>query len=942
MNKTLVICILIFFSAACSYAIVPPRNKDVKIPRYMLDNIKSNPGYYMPQRGLMSKVQRFREQKQAAQKLAKAATPYTPPFVHANIPVLCAQYSDVNAEWEIATMQQKLFGNWSTGSMRDYYAEVSYGQFDLIGQVHGWFQVSGNSEYYYDNSGHTGQLLRELFEISDNTIDFGQYDDDGPDGIPNSGDDDGYVDVMIIVHSGGGAEEGGNGIWSHSYVYSAYFGQAFTTSDIAANGGYIKIDEYTIQPAIEKGKMTEIGVFCHEFGHALGLPDLYDRDDEGETSAGVGNWCLMAGGSWGGDGNSAEYPSHMSAWCKEVLGWVEPIVVQENILQALLPAVEDTSVIYKLWSKGIIEPYQYNSGGNLGLKANVGKQYFLIENRRQKGFDQTIEGNGLLVWHVDNTVGYSQNDDETHKLVDLEEADGRRDLDYERNNGDDKDPFPGSTGNRFFNRLTNPNSLDYYDNVTKVAVNNISDSADSMYADLYINARDLGFVQYTLDDAGGNGNGYLDPGESGQIAITVNNFGADLHTVTAALSTTDPTVTITDSTAIYSFMAEDAETTTDADGFAIEALQDAYYHPIHCRLRLVDDQGEIATLNIIIMMENIYILLVDDSRNEIDANGIPIINYYRNALNDLNISYYDVWRVAQQGSPDIDELNKYGTVVWLTGSQATTLSAAEQNTIQTYLQGGGELFLSGQNIGDDLLGSGNDASRLFFENILHARHIQDNATSSPIIMVAGIDGDPISKTFRPYFFITEGDGANNNTSASAVAPDSLASPVLTYFGTGLMDKVSAIKYSGDDYRLVYFAFSFEGINEFGTKNITRKQMMGNVINWLQGTVNPISGIQNDQAHIAEQYVLYQNYPNPFNPQTSIDFYLPKTTSASIKVYDVLGREIITLLDKELKAGNQQVVWNGRDNTGNNVASGIYFYRLQTGEFSQICKMLLVR
>ncbi|HPG40719.1 MAG TPA: M6 family metalloprotease domain-containing protein [bacterium] len=944
MKKFASVWILLLCSAAASLAIVPPRTQDVKIPSYMLRNIKSNPAFYMPEKGLKSKIIQFREQKRAVQSSKKAAAPYEPPFVHAHLPVLCVQYSDVEQEWKTETLQSKLFGNWKTGSMRDYYHEVSYGQFDLTGQVHGWFQVSGNSEYYYDDSGHTGLLLRELFQISDDSVDYGQYDDDGPDGIPNSGDDDGYVDVMIIVHSGGGAEEGGRGIWSHSFVYSAYFGQAYSTQDVSVNGGFIKIDEYTIQPAIEKGKMVEIGVFCHEFGHSLGLPDLYDRDDEedGETSEGVGNWCLMAGGSWGGDGNSAQYPSHMSAWCKEVLGWLDPIVVQQNTLDAFFPAVEDTPVVYKLWTNGNIEPYQYNSGGNLGLSADIGKQYFLVENRRQKGFDQTIEGSGLLIWHVDNTVGYNQNDDENHKLVDLEEADGRRDLDYGRNGGDDKDPFPGSTVNRFFNRITNPNSLDYQDRVTKIAVNNISDSADSMYADLYSNARDIGYVEYTLNDGGGNGNGYLDPGEYGQIAITVNNFGADLHTVTAVLSTDDPTIAITDSTAIYSFMAEDAETTTGADGFGIEALPDAHYHPVNCRLRLEDELGVITTLNVIIMMENIYILVVDDSWNETDENNIPVITFYQSALDELNITYYDTWRVAQKGSPDIDQLNKYGTVVWFTGSQANTLSAAEQNTIQTFLQSGGELFLTGQNIGDDLIGSGNAASRLFYENILHARHIEDTATSSPIVMVAGIDGDPISKTFRPYFFITEGNGANNNTSASIVAPDTLASPLLNYFGTGLMDKAAAIKYRGDDYRLVYFAFSFEGVNEFGTKNITRKQMMGNVINWLQGTENPVSGIRDENLPVAGQYVLYQNYPNPFNPQTSIDFYVPKATHATVKVYDIMGRELVTLFDNEIKAGNHQVVWQGRDSMGNNVASGIYFYRLQAGDFGQIHKMLLVR
>ena len=943
MKKFLTYALILSINATV-LAIAPPKTRDVKIPADMLENIKNDPAYYMPGKGLTRQVQRFKEQKSALAKQNNTTDSYYKPYLQATIPVLCVQYSDVEAEWEIPTMQQKLFGEWPTGTMSDYYNEVSYGNFKVTGQVYGWYPASGNSQYYFRDNGHTGELLRDLFTAADDSVDFGLYDNDGPDGIPNSGDDDGYVDVMAIIHSGNGGEEGGDGIWSHSWEYKYYYGKPFDTNDSAVNGGSIRINDYIIQPAIESSKMVEIGVFCHEFGHALGLPDLYDRDDEGETSEGVGNWCLMAGGSWGGDGSSPEYPAHLSAWGKEVLGWIEPVVLDENVYQQFVPAVEDTDVVYKLWTKGNIEPFTYNSGPGLGLTADVGEEYFLVENRQQKGFDKKIKGSGLLIWHVDNTVGRRQNDDETHKLVDLEEADGKNDLDYDRNRGDDGDPYPGRSGNRFFNRTSDPNSLDYFDNVTKVAISNISDSGDSMYADLEIIARDISYDSYLLNDNSGDGNGFLDPGETAQLILRLQNFGATVNNLNAVLRTQDPDINISDSTAVYYSLGEDAIAGNEADMFELSASPDARYHPVKCVLSLSGENGYRADLDVTVMMENIYILLVDDSRGEKDENKVPIINYYTNALNALNINYYTTWSTLLKGSPDINTLKQYGTVIWFTASQAFTLSADEQGALREYLEAGGDMFISGQNIGDDLVTTGNAASIQFFENTLHARHIQDNATDQPVIMLTGIAGDPVSGAYRPYFFITEGDGASNNTSPGIIEPDENATPVFNYFGTGLMGKNAAIKYDGDDYKLIYFAFSFEGINEFGSKNVSRKDVLGNVINWLQGVSAQTTGIEDyeDTNKDVHDFALQQNYPNPFNPETTISYQLPENATVSIVIYDVLGREIRNLVDGVIPAGAHDVVWNGLDNSGRQTATGVYFYRINTENFSQMRKMILLR
>jgi hypothetical protein len=90
------------------------------------------------------------------------------------------------------------------------------------------------------------------------------------------------------------------------------------------------------------------------------------------------------------------------------------------------------------------------------------------------------------------------------------------------------------------------------------------------------------------------------------------------------------------------------------------------------------------------------------------------------------------------------------------------------------------------------------------------------------------------------------------------------------------------------------------------------------------------------------FVLFQNYPNPFNPSTSIEFLLPKSGQVKIEIFNILGRKVRTLVDEQLKPGHKLVDWDGRDDRGRDVTSGIYFYRITVGEFSQSKKMLLLR
>jgi len=90
------------------------------------------------------------------------------------------------------------------------------------------------------------------------------------------------------------------------------------------------------------------------------------------------------------------------------------------------------------------------------------------------------------------------------------------------------------------------------------------------------------------------------------------------------------------------------------------------------------------------------------------------------------------------------------------------------------------------------------------------------------------------------------------------------------------------------------------------------------------------------------FALSQNYPNPFNPSTTIGFSLSNAGRVELSVYNVLGQNVTTLVSEYLAAGDHTVTWNGDDNDGNRVTSGVYFYKITTADFSETKKMILMK
>ena len=165
----------------------------------------------------------------------------------------------------------------------------------------------------------------------------------------------------------------------------------------------------------------------------------------------------------------------MSAWCKIEMGWIAPTIASSYETGIPIAQLATSPTAIKIWED------DYRSS-----------RYFLIENRQKTGFDTGLNGEGLLIYHINEnrswgTNGWSWgpvNDDETNKMVDVESADGSLHLDNEINRGDTGDPFPGSSDNRNFNTLTNPSSVRNNGFQTNIQVNNISSPDSVMFADI--------------------------------------------------------------------------------------------------------------------------------------------------------------------------------------------------------------------------------------------------------------------------------------------------------------------------------------------------------------------------------------------------------------------------------------------------------------------------
>jgi immune inhibitor A len=337
------------------------------------------------------------------------------------IVVLLVDFPDQPGTRPARRYEDLLFSDrvYPTGSLRDYFREVSGGAVDVSGTVHGWLRLPSPLSYYAaGTSGTRGAYPRNARRMAEDAVAAavaaGVAFDPALDALGT-----GTITGLFIVHAGRGAEvlddpaEVGGAIWSHKWDLR-------TPADVGPNlaaATYLTVPEDCL-----------LGVCAHELGHlAFQWEDYYDPNggDDGVQWAGSGRWDLMAGGSYNGDGGAR--PAHPMGLHKSQHGWVRVETVDATRRLEIAPYSPTGGTVYRV------------VGPHFGPT-----QFLLLENRRRAGFDDRLPGEGLLVWRVD--LSRDQNAP-SRPALQLVQADGRQDLELSAylNQGDSGDPFPGAT-----------------------------------------------------------------------------------------------------------------------------------------------------------------------------------------------------------------------------------------------------------------------------------------------------------------------------------------------------------------------------------------------------------------------------------------------------------------------------------------------------------------
>ncbi len=359
--------------------------------------------------------------------------------------VLCVDFSDQQAQTNISEIYNRFFSN-TGNSLRNYFVEVSSSRYIPEGNVYGWYRAPNPLTYYSHGEYGLGQwpnnaerLVEEVVEMAknDQNIDWPSFDTNN----------NGKIDNLVIIHAGpdgSSADASPNNIWA--YVSSIRV-KAVQGKEVSK---YAMVSEYLEAPT----DAPIIGVYCHEFGHLLGLPDLYD---DTLNSNGVGYYSLMSSSNWINQGTTS---AHLDPWSKKKLGFVD--IIEDPTGHVVLPAVETSAKVVKYTTP---DP----------------KEYFLVENRQKILYDKVLPSEGILIWRINENQ--ENNNNETCFLVGLLQADGLKDLENKANNGDSGDSYPGSSRNKTFGMFTNPDTSLCNGTKQKLLISHISNSSPIMTFD---------------------------------------------------------------------------------------------------------------------------------------------------------------------------------------------------------------------------------------------------------------------------------------------------------------------------------------------------------------------------------------------------------------------------------------------------------------------------
>lgn len=309
------------------------------------------------------------------------------------------------------------------------------------------------------------------------------------------------------------------------------------------------------------------------------------------------------------------------------------------------------------------------------------------------------------------------------------------------------------------------------------------------------------------------------------------------------------------------------------------------------------------------------VLLVDDD------NGGAYETYLESAL--LGAGYYShVHNTSVAGRPDDVKLSSYWAVFWTTADgDAAYISAADEQNMMAYLDNGGNLFFASM----DFLSS-RAGGTTFTSDYLHLGGWTSNSGGADI---TGAAGHPVGGGMS--FDIGSGPFSSANSDLM-----SYSSPALECFYAASGTRAVSVDESG--HKIVFLSFPFENIPTAGPDPNNQTEVVRRAANWFE----PQMGFDDDLPEMAADTRPIHNSPNPFGTQTRITYLVRRGGNVRLSIYAPTGRFVADLVNEYAEPGAHWVTWNGRDQMGREMGSGIYYYRLVTGETLSTGKMILLR
>jgi hypothetical protein len=424
---------------------------------------------------------------------------------------------------------------------------------------------------------------------------------------------------------------------------------------------------------------------------------------------------------------------------------------------------------------------------------------------------------------------------------------------------------------------------------------------------------DLKMESWRFNDAAGNGNGRPDPGETVSLIVTYKNSPGwrDASDVWATVTCSGTGVQIVKDTARFPNIPGGSSGNCSADSFIITIPSSVppqmmtFNLTAHATPDVAYPSSSFET-----QCGEPRVLIVDDD------NGSDYEKYYTAAC-DSNGVLYHTYSVQTSGSPSADTLSRYPVVFWFTGNDSTTtLTPADITSLTAYLNGGGRLFIAGQNIAQDLAGDD------FLSDYLHAS-LADDSTGKTFVL--GLTGDPITQhrtnpAVGDTMVLGGAGGANNAKSCDGIRPVGGAVGCATYKDYADTTVQAAIHYSGT-YRLVYFACPFEAIDHSVSRYLQKWTMVARILRFFG---EGVPGVEQELPLPDIRPYALQVSPNPFRGSATVRFLAPTGGVMELRTYSSDGR----LVASQSQAARMGQLLNFRlDGTG--LANGIYMVQVVT-------------